>query len=159
MASFDRKFEIIQPTLDRLMRKPLEVADVGLLNPQGTSPVPLIDGEIVQVNSSYKWARGTDAAKPGFFVIEDRGDYGVQASRKLSAIIGPTFEADTVVFDNVGVVTLGQALMGGVVNNALSGSVARWGLVAHAGANIVLGYVMRLPASNGNRLRFIQTFA
>lgn len=157
MATFDRKFEIIQPTLDRLMRKPLEVADLGLLNPTGTSPVPLIDGEIVQVNSSYKWARGTDAAKPGFFCIEDRGDYGVQASRKLSAVLGPTFEADTVVFDTA-IATLGQALVAGAVNNSLSGSVARWGLVP-AGAGIVIGYVMRLPANNGNRLRFIQTFA
>lgn len=158
MATFDRKFEIIQPTLDRLMRKPLEVANLGLLNPQGTSPVPLIDGEIVQVDASYKWARGTDGAKPGFFCIEDRGDYGVQASRKLSAILGPTFEADTVVFDNVGITTLGQAVQAGAVNNALSGSVARWGLIPVA-AGIVIGYVMRLPASNGGRLRFIQTFA
>lgn len=158
MATFDRKFEIIQPTLDRLMRKPLEVANLGLLNPQGTSPVPLIDGEIVQVDASYKWARGTDGAKPGFFCIEDRGDYGVQASRKLSAILGPTFEADTVVFDNVGITTLGQAVQAGAVNNALSGSVARWGLIPVA-AGIVIGYVMRLPASNGGRLRFLQTFA
>lgn len=158
MATFDRKFDIIQPTLDRLMRKPLEVANLGLLNPTGTSPVPLIDGEIVQMDASYKWARGTDATKPGFFCIEDRGDYGVQASRKLSAILGPTFEADTVVFDDVGIVTLGMALMAGAVNNALSGSVARWGLIP-AGVGITLGYVTRLPASNGGRLRFIQTFA
>jgi hypothetical protein len=158
MATFDRKFEIIQPTLDRLMRKPLEVANLGLLNPTGTVPVPLIDGEIVQVDASYKWARGTDATKPGFFCIEDRGDYGVQASRKLSAILGPTFEADTVVFDDVGIVTLGMALMAGTVNNALSGSVARWGLIP-AAVGITLGYVTRLPAGNGGRLRFIQTFA
>lgn len=158
MSSFDRKFEIIQPTLDRLTRKPLEVANQGLLNPQGVAPVPLIDGELVQVTATYKWDRASDASKPSFFSIEDRGDYGVQASRKLSVVMGPTFEADTVVFDTVGIVTLGMAVQMGVVNNALSGSLARAGLVASAGG-IILGYVLRLPASNGNRLRFIQTFA
>jgi hypothetical protein len=158
MASFDRKFEIILPTLDRLMRMPLEVSDLGLINPNGTSPVPLIDGELVFVDANFKWVRATDPTLPSFFIIEDRGDYGVQASRKMSAIVGPSFVADTIVFDTA-IASLGQALDMGTVNNAAVGSVNRSGLVAHAGSNKILGYVMRLPASNGNRLRFIQTFA
>lgn len=160
MASYDRKFEIILPTLDRLSRMPLEVADLGLINPQSTSPVPLIDGELVFVDSTFKWARATDAAKPSFFVIEDRGDYGVQASRKMSAITSPGvgFWADTVVFDTA-LTTLGAQLMLGTVNNTLSGSVNRSGLVAHTGTNIKLGWVTRLAAVNGNRLRFISALA
>lgn len=160
MASYDRKFEIILPTLDRLSRMPLEVADLGLLNPQSTSPVPLIDGELVTVDATFKWARATDASKPSFFSIEDRGDYGVQASRKLSAITSPgmNFWADTVVFDTA-LVTLGQAVMLGTVNNTLSGSVNRAGLIAHTGTNFKLGWVMRLAAVNGNRLRFMSAAA
>lgn len=157
MASYDRKFSILQPSLDRLTRKPLEVANTALLNPNSTSPLALIDGEIVQLNSSYQWTRGSDATKPGFFCIEDRGDYGVQASRKLSAIMGGGgFEADTIVYDTA-LTTLGAAVGQGTVNNSLSGSVARWGLVA-AGGNIVIGYVTRLAAQNGNLLRFFCTF-
>jgi hypothetical protein len=156
MASYDRKFEIVQPTLDRLTRKPLEVADVRLLDPHNLAVVPLIDGELVQVNATYKWARAADAAAPSFFTLEDRGDTGVQASRKLSAIMGGgAFECDTIVY-NTGLVTLGAAVQLGTVNNSLSGSVNRAGLVASAGG-LVLGYVMRTAATNGGRLRILQT--
>lgn len=155
MASFDRQFEVIMPSLDRLVRKPLEVADTRLLDPTNSAVVPLIDGELVQVNASYQWARGSSTSSPAHFTIEDRGDYGVQASRKLSAILLGGFEADTVVFDS-GVTTLGAPLMLGTVNDALSGSVNRAGLIAHTSTNVVIGYVMRPHASNNNKLRFLQ---
>lgn len=155
MASYDRKFEIVRPSLDRLSRHPLEVADVRLLNPTATAVVPLIDGELVQTNSENKWVRAATVAAPSFFVIEDRGDYGVQASRKLAALMGPTFLADTIVYDTA-LNTLHAAVQLGTVNNSLSGSLARAGLVASAGG-LVIGYIMRLPATNGGRLQFIQT--
>ncbi len=155
MASFDRQFEVIAPDLTRLVRKTLEVADTGLLDPTGSSPVPLIDGELVQVNADYKWARGSTVTSPSHFVIDERGDYGVQASKKLSVILAGGFEADTVVFDTA-VTTLGAPLMAGAVNNALSGSLARRGLIAHTSTNVVIGYVMRPHASNNNKLRFLQ---
>jgi hypothetical protein len=156
MASYDRKFAVVQPSLDQLSRKPLEVADVQLLNPNSVSPVPLIDGELVFVDSTYKWARATDATKPSFFTIEDRGDYGVQASRKLSAIMGGgAFECDTIVYDT-GLTTLGAGVGQGTVNNTLSGSVNRSGLVA-VSTNVLIGYITRLPANNNGLLRIIQT--
>lgn len=159
MASFDRKFEIVLPTLDRLSRMPLEVNDLGLINPQGTSPVPLIDGELVFLSSTGKYIRATDPTVPSFFVIEDRGDYGVQASRKMSAVIGPHgFVANTLVFDTA-IATLGQSLMLGTVNNSAVGSVNRAGLVPHTGSNRRLGFVLRLPATNRNLLQFISAMA
>jgi hypothetical protein len=159
MASFDRKFEIVYPTLDRLIRMPLEVGDLGLINPQSTVPVPLIDGELVFLNASGKYVRATDATAPAFFVLEDRGDYGVQASRKMSAVVGPTgFVANTIVFD-AAIAALGQSLMLGTVNNAAVGSVNRAGLVPHAGANRRLGFVLRLPATNKNLLQFMSALA
>lgn len=156
MASFDRKFEVIQPTLDRLIRKPLEVSDLRLLDPTNTVVVPLIPGELVQLDSTYKWIRAAAAAQPSFFSVEDRGDYGVQASRKLSAIMGGgAFECDTIVY-NTGLTTVGAAVQFGVVNNSLSGSVNRAGLVASAGG-LVLGYITRPAAVNGGLLRILQT--
>lgn len=156
MASYDRKFEVVQPTLDRLVRKPLEVADVRLLDPTNTAVVPLIDGELVFMDSTYKWARASNAAHPSFFAIEDRGDTGVQASRKLSAIMGGgAFEADTIVYATA-LTTLGAAVQLGTVNNTLSGSVNRAGLVASAGG-LILGYVTKVAANNGSRLRILQT--
>ena len=157
MATFDRKFAVVQPTLDRLVRKPLEVTDTRLLDPTNGSVVPLIDGELVQLTSDYKWNRGSDTSKPAFFTIEDRGDYGVQASRKLSAIMGGgAFECDTIVFDTA-LTTLGAAVEAGAVNNSLSGSVARWGLVAHS-AGIIIGYITRPALGNNGLLRILQTF-
>lgn len=160
MASYDRKFNVLFPSLDRLIRQDLEVSDLGLINPTGTSPVPLIDGELVIMDASNKWIRATDPALPAFHVIEDRGDYGVQASRKMAAIVSPgmNFQAETIVFDTA-LATLGQALMGGAVNNAAVGGVARRGLVAHTGSNVKLGFVLRLPAGNRNLLTFISALA
>lgn len=156
MVSYDRKFEVIQPTLDRLVRKPLEVADLRLLDPTNVAVVPLIAGELVQLDSTYKWIRAATFTQPSFFSVEDRGDYGVQASRKLSAIMGGgAFECDTIVY-NTGLTTVGAAVQAGVVNNTLSGSVNRAGLVASAGG-VVLGYVTRVAALNNGLLRILQT--
>jgi hypothetical protein len=154
MASYDRKFEVIQPTLDRLSRKTLEVDDLQLLNP--TYSLALIPGELVQLSSVYKFKRATDAAVPSFFSIEDRGDYGPQAARKLSAIMGGSFEADTIVFSTA-LTSVGAAVQMGTVNNALSGSVNRAGLVASSGG-IILGYVTKVASNNGGLIRVLQTF-
>jgi hypothetical protein len=154
MASYDRKFEVIQPSLDRLTRKPLEVADLSLLNP--TNPLSFIPGELVAIDGTYKYIRATVATAPSFFCIEDRGDYGVQASRKMSAIMGGgAFECDTIVY-NTALVSVGAAVQLGVVNNSLSNSVNRSGLVASAGG-LVLGYITRPAATNGGLLRILQT--
>ncbi len=153
MADFDRQFEVVAPDLSMLYRKPLEVADLGLLDPNSTSPVPLIDGEFVQLNAAYKYIRATDTAQLSYATIEDRGDYGVQASRKLSALFIGGYEADTVVFD-AGLTTLGAAVMHGDVT---VGAATRRGLVAWTAApNIIIGYVTRTAATNGGRLRFQQ---
>ena len=158
MASYDRKFEVVRPSLDRLVRAPLEVSDTRLLDPTGASGavVPLIDGELVQLTTAYKWNRASSASIPSFFAIEDRGDSGVQASRKLSAIMGGgAFECDTIVYATA-LTTLGAAVQQGTVNNSLSGSLARSGLVASAGG-VIIGYVTRVAATNGGRLRILQT--
>lgn len=156
MADFDRRFEIIHPTMDRLDMQDLEAADPDILKPDSTSPVALIDGELVQVDANFKYVRGTTAnfAQPSFFAVEWRGDYGVQASRKLAACVAGGFWADTIVWD--GAITLGERLEMATITNARFGGVARAGLRAFT-AGAVMGYAMRLPGSNGGRLRFVQT--
>lgn len=153
MASYDRQFEVVAPDLSMLFRKPLEVADTALLDPTSTSPVSLIDGEFVQINASYKWARATDLTQLSYVTIEDRGDFGVQASRKLSTLFIGGYEADTIVFD-AGLTTLGAPVMHG---NVTIGALTRRGLIAHTSTNLVIGYVTRTSATNGGRLRFHQT--
>lgn len=153
MASFDRQFEVVAPDLSMLFRKPLEVADTRLLDPTNTAVVPLIDGEFVQVNSAYKWARASSLTQLSYAAIEDRGDYGTQASRKLSVLFIGGYEADTIAFD-AALTTLGAPLMHG---DLTIGGDTRRGLVAHTSTNLVIGYVTRVAANNGGRLRFQQT--
>ena len=68
----DRKFEVLRPTLDRLVRASIEVGNLGLVNPLNVSPAPLVDGELLQMVGG-KWVRATDPALPAFFNLEDRG--------------------------------------------------------------------------------------
>lgn len=156
MADFDRRFEILHPTIDRLDLQDLEVADTDILSPDSISPVPLIDGELVQVDANFKYVRGLTAnfAQPSFFTVEWRGDFGVQASRKLAAVNAGGFWADTIVWD--GAPTLGERLEMATITNARFGGVARAGLRPFT-TGAVLGFAMRLPGSNGGRLRFVQT--
>lgn len=153
MASFDRQFEVVRPSLDKLTRANLEVADTALLDPQSTSPLALIDGEFVQENGNYKLVRATSTTRPAYAVIDDRGDTGVQASRKLSILRVGGYEANTIVFDPT-LITLGAPVM---IGSVTLGGGARAGLIAHTGVNFVIGYITRLAASNGGRLRFLQT--
>lgn len=155
MASYDRQFEVVRPSLDKLTRMNLEVADTRLLDPTNTVVVPFIDGEFAQEDATYKWVRASDAARPSHAILEWRGDMGVQASRKMSVIRCGGYEADTLVFLDT-LTTLGAALGLGTVNNAAIGSVNRAGLIA-AGANLPIGYITRTAATNGGRLRFLQT--
>lgn len=156
MASYDRKFHVVTPSWEKLTRRSLDVADPRLLNPVETSVVPFIDGELVQRDATDKFIRAANEDAPSYFIIDERGDYGVQGSRKLSVMYMGAFEADTIVFAPAGLV-LHTALKVGTVNNASVGSVNRAGLVAQGGTGLILGYVTRLPAINKGLLRFHKT--
>lgn len=157
MSTNDRKFEVVFPTSwDRLMRPSMDVADKDLLNPQVASPkVPLMDGEFVTENSEYKLVRATDYSPvvPAYAWLEWRGDLGVQAAGKAAILKGGTYEADTIVFDGTSL-ALHSALM---VGACTVGGLTRSGLVLRTGANLIIGYVTKLAATNGGRMRFIQT--
>jgi hypothetical protein len=151
--SVDRKFEVLRPTLDRLVRASIEVGQLGLINPLGVAPVPLVDGELVQMVGG-KWVRATNDAQPSFFNLEDRGDAGIQATRHLAAIVGGgSFWINTVLF-HAGLTTEGAPVKLGSVT--IEG-VARAGLVAHGGAGLILGYVMKPAQLNGGRLQVLVT--
>lgn len=152
MASYDRKFEIVKPDLEYLIREVRSPAVDGLVIPDGTSPVPLIDGELVQFNSEGKYARMTDATAPSFFVLDERGAPVVRSARKFTAIMGgSSFFCRTIVYDTA-LTTLNARVGAGAVNNSLSGTVARTGLIA-ASTNWVLGVIIEVAsAANGNRL-------
>ncbi len=147
MASYDRQFEIKYPTLDLVYRQAITVADPLLVDPNSTSPLALIDGELVQFDTTQKWARATNVAAPSYFVIDERGDTTVQVSKRLSAVCGPSMFVDTVVF-NTALTTLGASV--GLGSVTLGGT--RAGLVA-SGGNYILGYIVKVAATNGGKLQ------
>lgn len=155
MASYDRQFEVVRPSWDKLTRPNLEVADTQILNPESTTPLALIGGEWLQEDANYKLIRAIDTGgsllRPSFACIEWRGDYGVQAARKIAVLMHGSYTADTVVFDSV-LTTLGGKLQVGPVT--FNGT--RSGLIAGT-SGFTIGYVTRVAANNGGRLRFIQT--
>lgn len=156
MSQNDKKFEVIYPTSwDRLMRPSFEVADKDILNPTVAAPkVPLMDGEFLTENSEYKLIRAVDPAAPSYAWIEWRGALEVQGSGKGAILKGGTYEADTIVYDPAGLVLHSPLMIGAAV---MVGGLARSGLVLRTGANFIIGYVTKLPATNNGRLRFLQT--
>jgi hypothetical protein len=132
-----------------IQRRPFELAAPALLKPNDANP--LVDGEFLELDGSYKMARGVGvAAVPSYAVFAERGRYDTQTIGKVPMLYLGAYEADTLIFDGTGIVSAGQALEVGDVT--IGGLVKRGLKLATIG--LVVGYVSRLPAANNNKLRF-----
>ena len=154
-----------------IQRRDFALADPTLSNP--LNAIVLIDGEWVTLNTSYQILRATDitsgsafASLRSFPLFAERGRYDVQAMslHKMPILYRGDYEFDTRIFDASS--TLGGAaiLSGGIMSplcvaTITIGSRNFSGLVGHDGTSTnlkpIVGYVTRLPASNGGQLRFI----
>jgi hypothetical protein len=153
-------------------RKDLPLADASLADP--TNAVALVDGEWLTIDTNYKWVRAAAVATPGtlatvrsFICFSERGrsDRMGMADKKTTGLFRGEYEADTRVFDasvalgsGAAITTVLQPLK---VATITVGSRNYVGLVGHGGssdASPVVGYVTRLPASNGGKLRFISGY-
>lgn len=143
-------FELVTD-VQMLRRRNFEVVNRALLSPDNANP--FMDGEFVALNSAYKLDRAGNGAF-AYVVWDEKGRYDVQALGKLTVIHGGGgYEADTRVFAPAGLV-LGGAL--GVSASVTVDTLTKSGL-ANYSSGVVIGYVTRLPANNGNRLRFHET--
>jgi hypothetical protein len=141
-------FELVTDVQD-LIRRDFTVADQSIVNP--TNPNPLLDGEFAQLNSAYQLIRANTGAL-GFAVFAERGRFDVQALGKTTVLFAKPYEADTRIFQ--GAVVLGAPLK---ISAAVTyDAQTRSGLVAWD-TGVVIGYVTRLPANNGGKLRFLKT--
>ncbi len=150
MASYDRQFEILNPSLDRLIRRNYEVNVATLVDPSNAGC--LLDGELCQL-SNGKIIRATDPDKISFACLEERGDYGIQASKRPALVMGQ-YIAQTIIFVSTGLSAFGVKMKMGSVT--LGGNV-KSGLVLHDSTHTVVGYVMK-PATagvNGGRLEYL----
>lgn len=172
MSSIQKvNFEPVSDILP-IWRKDLPLADPSLADP--LNAVALIDGEFMTLDGAYKWVRAAAIGTPGtvatvrsFPVFAERGrtDRLGMAERKTTCLFRGEYEADTRVYD------ASVALSGGAAITAVMqplkvatitiGSRNYVGLVGHGGAadtSPVVGYVTRLPAVNGGKLRFISGY-
>lgn len=139
--------------LQGLIRRDFPVDTVTVdLDPNGTNP--LIDGEFMNLNSSYKLIRGINNSL-GWAVFSERGRFDVQVLKKVTVLFLRGYEADTRVFAPAGI-TLGAALSlnASVTVSGVTGTKSGLG---NYSSGPVIGYVTRHPNDNGGKLRFIQT--
>jgi len=136
--------------LQLLQRRDFPLYDKTLADPNGTNP--LIDGEFMNLNSAYQLIRGADGSV-GWTVFAERGRFDVQALKKTTVLFGNTYEADTRVFTTTNLTLLGKLQISQSVD--VDGKT-KSGLAIFSSGECI-GYVTRLPANNGQRLRFIQT--
>ncbi len=122
--------ELITEVLN-VVRRDFYQNDAALLNPNNANPV--IDGEWLELNSSYKLIRGSGASvKPAWQVWTEKGRYDTQAIGKSTLLFLGGYEAETSVYTSTGIAA-GDPL---VVNDVTVGGLTRRGL-------------LKLPASSG----------
>jgi len=136
--------------LQLVLRRDFQLADRTLANPNGTNP--LIDGEFANLNASYQIIRGVSGTV-GWAVFAERGRFDVQAIGKTTLLFGQTYEADTRVFTSAGLTLLGKLQ----ISDAVTVDGKTKSGLANFSSGECIGYVTRLPANNGGKLRFIQT--
>lgn len=144
-------FELVTE-VQGLLRRDFPMADPTLLDPNNANP--LLDGEFLELDSSYKMIRHAGGANLPFVVFMERGRYDTQAIGKTTLLFGGTYEANTRIF--TGTPALGAGLE---VDTVTIDTLSKSGLATFngGGGELNVGYVTRTAATNGARLRFIQT--
>jgi len=137
--------------LQAIIRRDFPLAVRDLANPLSANP--LIDGEFMNLNTSYQLVRGLDGSL-GWAAFAERGRFDVQALGKVTILYLMSYEADTKVYASASLALGGKLqVKAGLTIDGVAGRVG----LGNYSSGEVIGYVTRLPADNGNKLRFIQT--
>jgi hypothetical protein len=147
-------FELITE-LQTLTRRDFALADSALLAPVGSNP--LVDGEFLEIDGSYKLIRGSAAEGTSMLVYPvhtERGRYDTQAIGKVNVLMLGQYEAETYVIDPTSL-TLGAALTINTLGAPAGAFQNKRGLALKTGANVVVvGYVSRLYTTE-KKVRFV----
>lgn len=119
------------------------LTDPTLLNPNNANPV--VDGEWLELDSSYKVIRGTgNSNNPVWQVFAEKGRYDTQAIGKTTLLFLGAYEAETTIYDSTSL-AVGKQL---VVADVTVGGLTKRGLKllpVASGTYFVVGRVTRLP--------------
>lgn len=159
-----------EPVSDILpvQRRDFALADKTLADP--LNAVALVDGEWMTLDTSYKLVRASTIATTdnqatvrSFPLWAERGRYDVRAMAdvKMPILWLGEYEFDTRIFDASATSHSGAAITAVLqplkVATIVIGARKYTGLVGSAGAadtDPIVGYVTKLPANNGGKLRF-----
>lgn len=139
--------------VEKVERRDFPVADRSILNPNGANP--LLDGEFMEHDATTptKVIRGA-GLKLSFAVFAERGRSDTQSIGKVPLLYMGAYEADTLIMDDTALAH-GDPLM---VNDVTIATLTKSGLKKHGGGSeLTVGYVLRLPSQNGQKLRFMWT--
>lgn len=140
----------LKSELQTLIRRDFPLADPTLLLPLGSNP--LVDGEWLVLDASYKLARGTgEGVSPlSYPVHTERGRSDTQAIGKANVLFLGMYEAETKIYDATGLVLGGEL----TVQDVTIGGLVKRGLKlggAQAG-RVVVGYVSKILTG---KVRFV----
>jgi hypothetical protein len=136
--------------LQTLTRYDFPVTDPTILNPLNSNP--LVDGEWLELDSSYSLIRGTgEAAVPSHVVHTEQGRYDVQGLGKVNVLYLGMYEAETAVIDQTGPLALGDPL---TVQTITFNAQNRRGLKKRAATSkMVVGFVTKIVSAT--KVRFV----
>jgi hypothetical protein len=133
-----------------IIRRDFVLADPTILQPNSSNP--LIDGEWLELDASYKLARGTGEGTNAnvFPVWTERGRSDTQAILKATVLFLGGYEVETRVYDPTALV-VGDEL---TVQDVTVGGLTKRGVKegAGGGGRVVVGYVSKVGT---DRIRFI----
>ena len=128
------------------------------LNPLNSNP--LVDGEWLEINTSYQLIRGApggtnnEGLMPAFPVHTEQGRYDVQGLGKVNVLYLGMYEAETYVIDTGYAATLGDIL---TVRDVSFNSLTRRGLGVKGAVagRVAVGFVTKVYSDK--RIRFLHT--
>jgi hypothetical protein len=144
----------------------LQTRDFALVDPTLVNPLnalATVDGEWMEITATYKMQRAANIAAAGnaataqsYPLWAERGRTDVQArcTRAAPVLWLGQWEADTRIFLVTNMVMGGLVSVSSVnLNGKIVSALVANGTIAAAGAGITVGFITRLPAANGGKLR------
>jgi hypothetical protein len=147
----------------------IQTRDFPLVDPTIANPYnadALVDGEWMSITSAYKMQRAASVAAAGnaatahswpYWMEKGRYDVQAQAERKGAILWLGQWEFDTRIYLETGMtqgglVSVSSIQPGGAGTKIYCGLVNN-GTIASPLTGITVGYITRLPATNGGKLR------
>ena len=141
-------FEVTRPGEGRVCRRSYKVSDAGLVDPRSTSPLPLLQGEWVDVNNDGELARVTTSTRNAFIFCDIPGDSSNQAKAMGTVIEDRDMTVRTKIYNaaltyvindlvTAKTVTISGQNRAGLTNDVLNG-------------NFIVGVVSKPPATAGD---------